>query len=653
MRFKVFLVIVLIVSTALAFAWGAYATPEDYYKATGKRITQYRESPMLTELVKQGKLPPLEQRLPEEPLVIVPEEEIGQFGGTWRRVWKGLADQWGIYRLAAPRLVFFTADGGSFVPGLAKKWEILEDGRIYIFYLRKGTKWSDGHPYTADDIIFWVEDIVGNDEISSAKPGWFNFGGEKVRVSKIDDYTVKFEFAKPNALFMLQVAYSTGFSGAPKHYLKQFHTKYTSLEELQKIMAAEKQDTWVNLFNLKNNPIRNLELPVLWTWKAASDPSGQFFIMERNPYFWAVDIEGNQLPYIDVIRHEYVMSDEMILLKAIAGEIDMQHRHIGLLGAGAGNYTLLMENAKKGDYRILNWTTANGSVSQLMLNTHNNADSVLKEIFSDKRFRYALSLAIDREEINEVLFNGLAKPRQASFVSGSGYYDPEWEKAYAEYDIKKANQLLDEMGLKWDAKKEYRLRPDGKPLQFTIQVTGQVHVDIWTMVKEQWKQIGVRVEIENLERSLYESRLSAGNFDAQAWPMDRAALPLTDPIWIVPAATQYSSAWYIGWMDWINAYKQGQEPPATAIEPPEDVKKLVQIWEKVLIETDPSKRKELMLEITKIHRENLWMIGTVGEDIAPTVVKNNFRNVPEKLVSDAVFFTPTNGMPMQFFFKQK
>jgi len=287
-----------------------------------------------------------------------------------------------------------------------------------------------------------------------------------------------------------------------------------------------------------------------------------------------------------------------------------------------------------------------------MLNmTHK--DPVLRKVFNDVRFRRALSLAIDREEINQVLFYGLAEPRQASFVSGSAYYDPEWEKAYAEYNPDLANKLLDEMGLKWDAKRQYRLLPDGRPLRFTIQVTGQQHVDIWTMVKEQWKKVGVLVEIENLERSLYESRLGAGDFDAQVWLLDRAAQPVADPMMIIPGATQYSTSWYVGWASWCRAYLNNEQPPADAEEPPAEVKRLVDLWRQIRSSTSPQQIKELMKEVTKIHRENLWMIGTVGEDPSPVVVKNNFRNVPEKLVAETPFFTPLNAMPMQFFFKQK
>ena len=652
MKVRLILVFLIVAFVVLNFAWSVYATPEDYYKATGKRITKYKEAPMLAELVKQGKLPPVEQRLPEEPLVVVPEEEVGQYGGTWRRVWKGPADQWGVYKICEAHLVYWDKEGGKFLPGVAKKWDVLENGRVYVFYLRKGMKWSDGHPYTADDILFWVEDIVGNNDITPTKPEWWRVGGEVVKVTKIDDYTIKFEFAKPYALFLLQVAYSTGFTGAPKHYLKQFHPKYTPMEEIQKKMVPGTHNTWVDLFNDKNNYIRNLELPTIFTWKPITDPTSQFYVLERNPYFWAVDIEGNQLPYIDYIRHEYVTDNEVILLKAISGEIDMQWRHIGGLASGAGNYTLLKENEKKGGYRVLNWIAANGSVSRVSFNP-NHPDPVLRQIFNDVRFRRALSLAIDREEISEVLFNGMAKPRQASFVSGSAYYDPEWEKAYAEYNPDLANKLLDEMGLKWDAKRQYRLLPDGRPLRFTISVTGQMHADIWTMVKEHWKKIGVIVEVNNIERSLLESRMGTGEYDAAVWALDRAAQPLASPMLVFPGVTVYADWWYAPWTSWIQAYIKGEKPPADAVEPPEDVKKLVDLWLKIQTATSDEEIKKYMKEVTKIHRENLWMIGTVGEDLSPAIVKNNFRNVPEKLVTDDVLRSPLNAMPMQFFFKQK
>ncbi|ADA66781.1 extracellular solute-binding protein family 5 [Thermotoga petrophila RKU-10] len=655
-RLLVLLSLVFMVVLALAAndTWVFYATPEEYYKATGKKITEYHESPMLTKLVEEGKLPPVEQRLPEEPLVVQPVEKVGQFGGTWRRVWKGPSDRWGISKLIEVKLAFWDKEGGKLVPGLAKSWEVLENGRVYIFHLRKGVKWSDGVPYTAHDIVFWVNDIVGNDDITPSKPDWYNIG---VKVEALDDYTVKFEFSKPYGLFLLKVPYG-GFTGAPAHYLKQFHPKYTPMEEIEKKMVEGVHNTWVDLFNDKNDFLENTELPTLSPWKPITDPTEQFYILERNPYFWAVDIEGNQLPYIDYVRHEYVKNDEVILLKAISGEIDMQWRHIGGLGAGAGNFTLLMENAQSGGYRVLKWIAANGSASRISLN-YAHSDEVLRKVFNDVRFRQALSLAINREEINEILFNGLAEPRQASLVSGSPYFDPEWEKAYAEYDPDRANKLLDEMGLKWDDKHEYRLLPDGRPLRFTITVTGQFHVDVWTMVKEYWRQIGVWVEIENVERSLFYVRADAGDFDAMVWNMDRAAQPLSSPMVIFPGSEDIADFWYIGWSDWISYYIdkniRGVEPEEVpeGPEPPEVVYRLVDLYYQIASTPDPDKIKELMAEATKIHRENLWMIGTVGEDLSPAIAKNNFRNVPEFLVTDDVLRTPLNAMPMQFFIEQK
>ena len=636
------------------FGWDAYGTPEEYYKATGNKITQFKESPVLAEKVKKGELPPIEERLPKEPLVIVPEDEVGKFGGTWRRVWKGPSDQWGVYKINEPHLVYWDSEGGKFLPGVAKSWDVSDDGKIYIFHLREGMKWSDGHPYTADDIIFWANDIIGNDEYTTpgSKPTWYTIGGQRTKVEKIDDYTVKFEFAKPYGLFLLEVA-NGGFVGAPKHYLKQFHPNYTPMEEIQKIIDKEKEKmyfTWVDVFQDKSDPIKNLELPGLWTWIPRTDPTSSFYILERNPYCYAVDIEGNQLPYIDTIRHEYVMDDEIIMLKAIAGEIDMQHRHIGSLGAGAGNYTLLAANADKADYQIYNWIAANGSASQLMLNTFDHEDPVLQEIFSDVRFRQALSLGINREEINEIIFSGLAKPRQASLVSGSAYYDPEWERAYAEYDPKRANELLDEMGLKWDSKKQNRLRPDGKPLQFSVQVAGQPHTDIWTIIREYWKNdLGIQIEVDTINRDLFDSRKDAHEFDGQVWQMDRAAQPLAEPYNLIPGASNISESWYIGWTTWIKAYMSGDKIPEDAIVPPEAVIDLVDLWLQIQVTTDDEEIKELMKEVTKIHRENLWMIGTVGEDIAPTIVKNNFKNVPKELVTDDILRSPLNAMPMQFF----
>jgi peptide/nickel transport system substrate-binding protein len=657
MNKKVFVVSLLMVSLLVTsiFGWNAYSTPQEYYKETDKRITEFKESPILAEKVKQGELPPLEERLPKEPLVIVPEEEIGKFGGTWRRVWKGPSDEWGVHKLNEPHLIYFSADGEKYLPGVAKSWEVLENGKVYIFHLREGMKWSDGHPYTAEDIVFWANDIVGNDEYTSpaAKPEWYIVGGERAKVENIDDYTVKFEFAEPNALFLIQVAYSKDFTGLPKHYLKQFHPDYTPMEEIEKIIEEEKEkmySSWIDVFEDKNDPISNLELPSLWSWIPKTDPTSSFYILERNPYYFAVDIEGNQLPYIDTVRHEYVTDDEVILLKAISGEIDMQWRHIGMMGAGAGNYTLLATNEEAGGYQIYNWIAANGSVSALMLNTFNHSDPILQKIFSDVRFRQALSLGINREEINEILFSGLAEPRQASLVSGSAYYDPKWESAYAEYNPEKANELLDEMGLSWDSKHEYRIRPDGKPLQFTVQVVGQPHIDIWTMVREYWKKdLGIEIEVENVERSLFDERKASYNFDGQVWMMDRAILPKANPFKLFPGVAAISESWYIGWTPWIKSYIQRDEPAPDAIVPPEPVIELVDLWLEIQRTTDEEKIKELMKEVTKIHRENIWMIGTVGEDIAPAIVKNNFKNVPKELVTDDTLRTPLNGMPIQFY----
>ncbi len=172
-----------------------YATPSDYQKATGKRITRFSESPDLAELVKQGKLPPVEKRLPSEPVAVVPVEEVGKYGGVWRRSAdsfpNGVAP--GIHWQS---LLRYDATGKTILPNIAERWEISRDKKTYTFHLRKGVKWSDGEPFTADDIIFWYEDEVLNKDLTPVTPSWITRDGGKIE--ELDTYTIRFTFAGPH-----------------------------------------------------------------------------------------------------------------------------------------------------------------------------------------------------------------------------------------------------------------------------------------------------------------------------------------------------------------------------------------------------------------------------------------------------------------------
>ncbi|HRU32772.1 MAG TPA: ABC transporter substrate-binding protein [bacterium] len=617
-----------------------YSTPIEYQKATGKRIAVFQEAPQLTEMVKSGKILPVKERLPKEPLVIVPVEEVGRYGGTWRRAAIGIADASIIEtKLTAEGLVRTNPDGSKIVPNLAKRWEISRDGRVYTFYLREGLRWSDGEPFTADDITFWFNDIISNKELTPITPAWLTTAGKPVSVEKVDKYVVRFTFQQPNGVFLWQLSYDGIYNKpfAPAHYLKQFHPSYVSKEELKKKAKEAGFNFWYQLFSNKNS-WQNTEKPTINAWMVSRITSTQV-ICERNPYYWKVDTAGNQLPYIDKIVMDIVQDAEILNMRATAGELDMQERHIYL-----SNYTLFMENREKGNYRVLKWTTASGADPMLYVN-QTVQDPVLRKIFQDVRFRQALSLAINREEINKLFYFGLGKPRQASLISQSPYYDPEWEKAYAEYDLERANKLLDEMGLK-KGPDSYRIRPDGKTLAITLEFTafpGATTADVIALIAKYWEKLGIKVAVKQIDRSLWETRYSGNQLEASAWSLDKSLNPLLNITWFVLVGSQQ---WAPAWGTWIaTGGKSGMEPPA-------DIKKISQLWEKAKTTTNSDIRDRYLKEIFNIHKKNLWMIGTVGELPQILIVKNNFRNVPEGLISDDSLFSPANAHPEQFFIKE-
>ncbi|MGQ9632385.1 MAG: ABC transporter substrate-binding protein [bacterium] len=605
---------------------------------------KYKEAPMLAELVRAGKLPPVEERLPREPLVVPPVEEIGQYGGTWRRAWLGPSDSPGPSRITYDPILRWDRGGKTVIPGVAKGWEFSEGGRTLTLFLREGMKWSDGAPFTADDILFWYEDIIMNKEITPSKPSWLRVGGELGKVEKVDDYTIRLRFAQPYGILLEVLAWS-GDIHAPKHYLKAFHPKYTPEGELQKLAKERGFEFWYQLFQNRNDWIANPDLPTLRAWKPTTPGTAPRFIMERNPYYWKVDTAGNQLPYIDRVVHDLVENTEVINFKAMAGELDMQLRHLMI-----GNYTVLMENREKGNYRVLKWKAALGADAVLTPNL-NHKDPVLHEIINDRRFRIALSIAINREEINELVYLGLGEPRAATVVPDSPAYKEEFARMYAEYDPDRANKLLDEMGLTGRDSEGFRLRPDGKTLALTIEVVPVFGpwVDVSELVKEYWEAIGVKTAVKVEERSLFYARVQGAEHDVAVWSLDWALHPLVSPVRFIPynaAGSRFAplcGLWY-------------ESGGKSGVEPWGDLKRVVDLYERAKVTIDEMEKIRLAQEILRINAENVWSIGTVGlipSTMALGVAKNNFRNVPEVAISDVILMSPGNTDPPQYFFKQK
>ncbi len=641
---------------AIVLLWGAagvglaqeasallqYNTLSEYEEVTGKSITEFSEAPPLSKLVEEGKLPPVEERLPEEPVVIEPLEEIGKYGGALQGPHWGSAMQY--YRITYEPLVRWNADTNEVIPNIAKSWEVSDEGRVITLYLREGMKWSDGEPFTADDVIFWYEDIICNEDLTPVFPSWLKAGGkptgEPGKVEKVDDYTVRFVFESPYTFALQQLA-SRIDGYAPRHYLEKYHPRYTPMDEIVEEAKKEGFDTWYQLFLQKAARFNNKELPVITAWKVTGSPSDPVFTAERNPYYWKVDTAGNQLPYIDRISWMLVPDREVRVMKYISGETSITHYE-----TVEADYTLVMENREKGGYRVFKWIPAATSIGTLFVN-QNVKEPVLRELLTDVQFRRALSLAINREEIVQLVFAGLAIPRQHSVYPGSPYYEEKFEKYYIEYDPEKANQMLDEIGLTERDSEGYRLRPDGKTLEILFEVMtggwGQ-EPDIAEMVRTYLKDIGIKVNIKPEETQLWVTRARAGEQEIGVYGTCGAYHPLLDPVGFFPIAdTCYWAPLYGLW--YSSGGKSGEEPT-------DEIKQLLGLYEEAMAAVTEEERIALVKRALEIFSDNLWAIGIAAPEARVVIVKNELRNVLDGTLLDNVNYCPGHIYPEQWFFKE-
>lgn len=605
--------------------------------ALGFTAAGYNEAPMLAELVRAGLLPPVEERLPiaEDVVVVEPVEEIGQYGGTWRRVFFGPADYHAYGRLIYDNMLRFDRTG-KLVPNIAREWKSNKEGTVWILYLRRGMRWSDGHPFTADDILFWWEDIAQDPNIHPTVPGFWVVAGKPMEVIKVDDYTVCLVFAAPHTAVPVQLAHAGpqwpnaferwGFF-APKHYLKQFHPRYNP-------------DATYKLFEGKAFEF-NPELPVVTAWRVIEWIPGVRLVAERNPYYWKVDPAGNQLPYIDRVVHSVVEDRATVQLKAIAGELDMQSRHLAV-----GELPAFMAHAEAADYRVYLWPGAWPGNPTIFFN-HNYPDLVIRDLFNRLEFKKALSHAIDREAINEMVYFGLATPRQNTPPPVSRFHDPQLDVVYTEHDPDLANALLDRLGLDKRDGDGFRLLPDGRRLTLVIDVSlppWPGFMDALEFVAADWKRVGVHAVLHPIERGAFWARVAANEQMIGTWQTDEGIESVTHPWWVPQHAHSMFAPMYAKWV--ITGGKEGWEPEG-------DFLRVLKLHEQYRSTPDPDEQVRLIKEIMDIHvRQNLWTIGTVGLNRMPVVVRNYFRNVSEKVYHDWLFRTPGNDRPEQYFIRQ-
>lgn len=627
---------------------------------TAAAAAKFKESPTLADMVKAGKLPPVDQRLPSNPRVLKPRGDIGVYGGVWHRQYRGLSDRVGPTKLNEQMPMMWDAPDPNTIRLIAnwlEKWDQNADASEYTFYMRKGIKWSDGTEVTTDDTKFWWDDVQLNKDIRpAAADAMRQRVGTDYKIATltvVDKYTFKVKYAQPYPLLPVIVAKINANSVgqiaflSPSKYLKQFHPKYATPDQLNKAIADKKVKTWVDLWGdagQMEGPIAfwflNPDLPVIQPWKVVNPVPAEPVVLERNPYFWYVDPDGNQLPYIDRIEHTFIDNNDVFNLKIASGQIDMQYRNVSL-----GSYTFLKENEAKGNYKVLRWRSAS---TDAFFPNINCPDKVLGKLFDTADFRHALSIAIDRKSINELVWNGLGKPRAASPVVGSPEYDADLEKAWTEYDPKTANDLLDKLGLTKNADGT-RKRPDGQTLEVTIEhinTPGGPDEDAVNRVKKYWDAIGVKTNVKFVERSLYQQHVNDGDIQIGQWSFDRCSVVKADPGrwmgWIQdgPWAPTYGN-WYQQF-----AYKK-EEPPAD-----HPIKKMWALWDQTQVEPDETKRNALFQQLLGIHKQAPYAIGVVGEKVQPVIVSNNFHNMPDGYIADDTLRDYGLVNPSQFFIKK-
>jgi len=507
------------------------AEPTKAPEPTKPAAPKYTEAPMLAELVKQGKLPPVEQRLPKNPLVMQ-ADEIGVHGGVWRRGFLGPSDFNGLNRIIYDALVRFSPDGSKVEMHYAESVTPSPDYRTWTVKLREGSKWSDGTPFTTDDIMFWYKDVLQNKDLTPTIPGWMkNKDGSLVEVKQIDAVTVQWIYKDPNTIFLLELANKDwGDRNIPVHlpskWMKQFHAAYADKATLDKMVADAKFKTWTELFLDKVSPFTTPNRPGLAAWIAETRMSDQVLVLKRNPYFMGVDKAGNQLPYFDEIQVKFFADAQSLNLAAIAGELDQQERHIAL-----ANYPVLKEREQKDKkYVVQLWSSLGGADADVTFNQTYTKDPEVGKILANKDFRIAMSYAINRKQIQESIFLGTGEPRQPVAKKGHPYYPgDEYAYKYTEYNPTLAAQMLDKIGLDKKDAEGFRLLPSGKRLVIElscIQALG-FGPDSAQLIAKDWEKVGVKTNVQVRERALHFSLRESNDLMAEIWNQDTAGFPFT------------------------------------------------------------------------------------------------------------------------------
>ena len=605
-------------TAAIAFAlWSPFGAKAD-------PLPTMQEVPMFADQVKSGALPPVDKRIPEVPSIVkqfAGADGPGRYGGQVNMLMANARDTRMMTLYANARLIVYD-DHFKLQPDILESYEA-KDSREFTLKLRPGHKWSDGVPFTTEDFRFFWEDIANNKELSPGGPGIeLLVDGKPPVVEIIDPVTIKFTWEKPNPYFIESQARAAPlFLYRPAHYLKKFHKKYTSAEEIAK-EAKGGQTSWVQIFRrvdvMYNND--NPDLPTLNAWKLMTPAPAQRFVFQRNPYYYRIDEKGVQLPYLDRVIFT-TAAINLVPAKAGLGEADLQPRYLNMR-----DYTFLRKSSKSSGVEVVLWESGSGSQLALYPNL-NVKDEVWRKTMRDVRFRRALSLAIDRDELNEVVYIGLAKPSNNTIMRRSPLFKPEYATRWAIYDPKAANALLDEMGLTQRSDLGFRLLPDGRQATIIAEHASEEteDADALSLIADQWKQIGIKLLFKPQTRENFRLRTFSGEALMTAYAGIVTAAPTVDTSPKEFAPTTQGGLQWSRWGMFIESKgKQGEKCDLAEACVLLDY---LREWE---TSTDEGTRLKAWEKILETNADQVFTIGTVNGIRQPIVIGPKVKNVPKE-----------------------
>lgn len=604
-------------------------------------------------------LPPLAERLPAEPLVVAPYDAIGSYGGVItglsRGTESGTSD---VLSVRHVNLVRFSDDLKTIVPNVARAWSWNQDYTQLTFTLRKGHKWSDGAPFTAADVAFWYNDILTNPAITEKTPDRWLFGGAPATVEALDEVTVRFTFPVPQPNIINRWAMDYGQTFLPRHFLGRYLDAYNADAAALRAdhgFATEKDaiDFFYGGSDWKDVPSPLLKDPakvaligtaVMPTLEShivvAEDSNGRRLV--ANPYFHMVDTAGQQLPYIPEIREDYVPERDVVNLRVMNGEVVWKQQAMEL-----NDFPLLKENETKGGYTVSLAPTMGETVFYAF--NRNHKDPVLRDIFGDVRFSQAMSLALDRPEIREIVYLGQGKIAQALPVEPTTVdFVPEWAQTqFTEQDLDRANALLDEMGLKRGADGK-RMRPDGKPLAFRIVFASQGSpVQLHELSRGMWADLGLTVDLREVTSDEYRASANANDVDLFVWKNDGTAGPFVsqDATMLVPPFGDFFNPG--GGFDWA---KWHDTNGAEGIEPPKAIQDLWPLAEEFLsVPLGSDRSDDVGAKLIDIHASELLKIGIIAEIPSPYVYRNDLKNLKPLTAKTYDYYWTYPYRPQQWF----